>query len=71
VLFRSDDTTLKELINQGKVNPQDQSLKVLNAIHAEWKDKPFKTFARLIWKKLLNITIKQLINALVESLSHL
>ena len=47
---KSDDAKLRELINQGKINPKDISLAAIKAIHDHWKHKPFNTSAELICK---------------------
>ena len=56
---KSDDTKLRELINQGKIDPKDISLAAIKAIHEHWKHKPFKTFAELLRKKLKKIASGQ------------
>ena len=52
---KSNNAKLRELINQGKIDPKDGSLAAVKAIHKHWKHKHFKNFAELIRKKLKKV----------------
>jgi hypothetical protein len=50
-----DNAKLLSLVQQGLVNPADRSIAAIKQLHKEWPQKPNKSFAHLVPRKLEKI----------------